>query len=52
LFRQLAKHDPDTYLPRLAAALNNLGSHLGGVGRHVEALDPAREAVTIRRQLA
>ena len=50
--RQLAADNPDAYLPDLAASLNNLGNRLAEAGQREEALAPAQEAVTIRRQLA
>ncbi|MFB7678465.1 hypothetical protein ACFC26_44445 [Kitasatospora purpeofusca] len=51
-YRTLAATDPDTYLPDLASALNNLSVRLGDVGRRAEGLTAVEEAVAIRRTLA
>jgi tetratricopeptide (TPR) repeat protein len=50
--RQLAKDHPDTYLPQLAATLNNQSLRLADLGRREEALAAGEQAVAIRRQLA
>ncbi|MGX2996531.1 tetratricopeptide repeat protein [Streptomyces sp. JNUCC 64] len=50
--RQLAADSPAAYEPGLAASLSNLGIRLSEVGRWVEALAVAEEAVEIRRRLA
>ncbi|MFQ5342117.1 MAG: CHAT domain-containing protein [Anaerolineae bacterium] len=52
LYRQLAQHNPDAFLPDLAMSLNNLGIRLSNLGRRGEALAATQEAVEIRRQLA
>ncbi|WP_367281031.1 tetratricopeptide repeat protein [Thermoflexus sp.] len=52
LYRQLAAHHPDAFLPDLAGSLTNLGAMLSALGRHEEALQATQEAVQIRRQLA
>ena len=51
LYRELAEANP-AYLPDLAGALNNLGTHYGEVGRRHDALAPAEEAVQLYRKLA
>ena len=51
-YRRLSTTDPDTYLPVLAAALNNIGTTLAELGRRADARAPAEEAVAIRRRLA
>lgn len=50
--RQLAEADPDTFLPGLAAALNNQSGRLAELGRWEEALATAGEAITLYRRLA
>ena len=52
IYRALADSAPDTYLPDLAASLNNLSNQLAGVGRRADAVAPIQEAVDIRRALA
>jgi hypothetical protein len=51
-YQELAAAEPDVFRPDLAAALDGLASRLGEVGRHVEALEAAREAVALFRGLA
>jgi tetratricopeptide (TPR) repeat protein len=51
-YRQLAADNPAAHQPRLAMALNNLGTMLRAVGRHRDALAATEEAVTLYRQLA
>lgn len=51
-YRALAADEPDVFRPDLAAALDNLASRLGEVGRHVEALAAARESVALFKDLA
>jgi tetratricopeptide (TPR) repeat protein len=50
--RTLAQTQPDTFLPDLAASLNNLAPRLSGLGRREEALAAIEEAVTVRQTLA
>ncbi|NPB04633.1 MAG: tetratricopeptide repeat protein, partial [Thermotogae bacterium] len=50
-YRELAKKDPDKYLPKLAKALYDLGNMYDDLGRHEEAIEPAEEAVEIYRKL-
>src|SRR6266545_2678150 len=50
-FRRLVDHDRDAFLPGLALALNNLGSRYSEVGRRVEAVAPAEEAVSLHEEL-
>ena len=52
LYRDLARANPDAYLPDLAMAVNTLAVQLSEAGRRVEALSAAEEAVLIRRDLA
>ncbi|HWN52788.1 MAG TPA: tetratricopeptide repeat protein, partial [Xanthobacteraceae bacterium] len=42
----------DAFLPDLAMSLNNIGVHLGNLGRREEALAASQEAVDIYRRLA
>jgi tetratricopeptide (TPR) repeat protein len=42
-YRQLAKKNPDTFLPDLAMSLNNLGVMLSDLGRREEALETAKD---------
>lgn len=51
-YQELAAADPEVFRPDLAAALDGLASRLGEVGRNVEALEAAREAVSLFRDLA
>src|SRR5262249_6826514 len=50
--RQLARDQPEVFLPALAAALNNQSSRLANLGRPEEALAAADQALSIRRDLA
>ncbi len=50
--RELARKNPDAFLPYLAGSLNNLGSDLSDLGRREEALAATEEAVEKYRQLA
>ncbi|MBF6522865.1 tetratricopeptide repeat protein, partial [Nocardia farcinica] len=52
IYRVLAEHHPDAYLPDLAGSLNNVAVRLGALGRREEGLAAAEEAVKIRRVLA
>ena len=52
IYRQLAEARPDSFLPGLAASLNNQSNRLVELGRAEEALTAIQEAVSIRRQLA
>ena len=52
LYRQLAKQQPNAFLPDLAASLNNLANHLSNLGHRDDALTKANEAVVILRRLA
>jgi hypothetical protein len=45
--RKLALERPEVWTPNLALPLNNVASLLSALGRHVEALAAAREALTI-----
>ncbi len=49
---QLAKTQPDVFLPDLASSLNNLANSLSELGRREKALAKAEEAVRIYEQLA
>jgi hypothetical protein len=51
-YKQLAATNPNTFLPNLAGALNNLGNRLSETGDRAGALTATHEAVNIRRQLA
>lgn len=51
LYRQLAEHYPDEFLPYLAISLDNLGVMLRGLGRYEEAVQATQEAVQLNRQL-
>ncbi|MGZ2360923.1 tetratricopeptide repeat protein [Streptomyces sp. 372A] len=51
-YRIRAEADPDTYLPDLASALNNLSVRLGELGRRAEGLSAVEEAVRHYRTLA
>ena len=51
-YRELAKVEPDAYLPDLARSLNNLSNQLSDLGRRRAALAAIEEAVAIRRRLA
>lgn len=42
---------PKRYLPDLAACCNNLGVNLSELGRHAEAVERARQAVQMNREL-
>ncbi|MFG3701386.1 tetratricopeptide repeat protein [Micromonospora sp. NPDC047620] len=50
--RRLTAHDPDTFLPDLATALNNLSVRLADVGRYEDGLAAIEEAVEVYRELA
>ncbi len=52
LFRELARRNPDDFLPSLALSLNNLGATLFARGLYYEAMTNTREAVEIARELA
>jgi tetratricopeptide (TPR) repeat protein len=52
IHRDLARAQPDAYLPYLARSLTNRSNRLAGVGRREEALAAIDEAVTIHRDLA
>jgi hypothetical protein len=52
LYRDLARQNPQAFLPDLAMSLNNLGKMLSDLGRREEALAATQEAVEIRRDLA
>jgi tetratricopeptide (TPR) repeat protein len=52
LYRDLARANPQAFLPYLATSLNNLGRDLSALGQREEALRATQEAVEIRRQLA
>ena len=52
IYRQLARSQPDAFLPDLAMSLNNQSGGLSGVGRRKDALAAIEEAITIYRQLA
>jgi tetratricopeptide (TPR) repeat protein len=52
ILRALAEQRPDTYLPRLAIALNNQAVRLGSLGSHAAGLDASTEAVRIHHALA
>jgi len=49
--RDLARDDPDTFLPALAMSLNNQGWCLNKIGRPGKALAAAAEAIKIRLDL-
>lgn len=51
-YRELARQQPEVFLPDLAASLSNLGNFLSTVARWEEALAATQEAVSIRRELA
>lgn len=51
LMRPLAESDARTFRRHLAAALHNLSLALGTIGRRADALEPAREAVGLYREL-
>jgi len=52
-YRQLAKNNPEVYLPDVAGVLNNFAILMSGESRrHKEAEKLFQEALTIRRQLA
>ncbi len=51
-YSDLAGEHPATYLPPLAASLNNLGAVQLTLGHHDEALESSRAAIDILRQLA
>jgi len=51
-YRELAKEDPDRYMPKLAKALERLGRGYSDLGHYGEALKYTREAVEIYRELA
>ncbi len=44
-YRELAKEDPDRYMPKLAKALERLGRGYSDLGHYGEALKYTREAV-------
>src|SRR3546814_14565681 len=50
IYRVLAEHHSDAYLPDLARSLNNLSFRLGKLGRRDEGL-AIEEAVKIRREI-
>lgn len=50
--RQLAKSNPQAFLPYLAGSLNNLGEALSAIGHSEEALSVAQEAADLYCQLA
>jgi tetratricopeptide (TPR) repeat protein len=50
--RELARVQPDAFLPYLARSLTNQSNCLAAVGRREEALAAINEAVTIHRELA
>ena len=52
LYRELAAHNRDAYLPALAMSVNNYAVDLAEAGRRDQALAHAEEAVTLRRELA
>jgi tetratricopeptide (TPR) repeat protein len=52
LYRDLARANPQAFLPDLATSLNNLGAMLSALGRREEALAATQEAVDIYRGLA
>ena len=52
LYRELAAHNRDAYLPALAASVHNHALRLADNGRRAEALAAAEEAVTLYRELA
>ena len=52
LFRGLAEHEPDRYLPGLAGSLLTQGEFLWVLDRPQEALGPIQESVTAFRRLA
>jgi tetratricopeptide (TPR) repeat protein len=52
LYRDLARANPQAFLPDLATSLNNLGNRLSDLGRREEALKATQESVDIRRKLA
>lgn len=52
LYRELAKADPEPYLPSVAMTLNNLGNLYRATQRRKEAEEAYREALSTRRELA
>lgn len=52
MYQELAEEHPEDYLPSLALALNDLGTHLGQLGRAEDAVAPAQQAIAIYRRLA
>ena len=52
IYRDLARHQPDSYLPALALALNNQAACVAELGRREDALTAIEEAVGIYRDLA
>ena len=52
IHEQLARSNPDAFLPNFAMCLNNLAKVLSDVGRRDEALEKALEAARIYEQLA
>ncbi len=52
IFEQLAKAQPEVFLPDVAMSLNNLANMLSDLGRREEALEKARESARIYEQLA
>jgi Tfp pilus assembly protein PilF len=52
LYRALAKHNPDVYLPDVAVTLNNLGILSRTENRNADARKQFEEALDILRQFA
>ncbi|NIM80917.1 MAG: tetratricopeptide repeat protein [Candidatus Aminicenantes bacterium] len=51
-YRELAKHNPNAYLPYVATSLHNLGLFYGSSKRYSEAVKALNEALEIREKLA
>jgi nucleoside phosphorylase/tetratricopeptide (TPR) repeat protein len=51
-YRELARRNPEAFLPDLAMSLNNLGKVQSEVGQRERALESTQEAVEIHRRLA
>jgi tetratricopeptide (TPR) repeat protein len=51
LYRELFEQNPDAFRPDPARSLNNLANRLSELGRRLEALPPAEEAVKLYREL-
>jgi tetratricopeptide (TPR) repeat protein len=50
--QEIAKKNPDAFLPDLAMSLNNLGNALSALGQREDALEAAKQASDVYRQLA